>query len=241
MTLHKINRYFKLYKFILGTLAIDYVVGEKDCTTYLDEISSQKENYNQFLLVTIDFNSLKEPKIAYYTNTSYLPPVSLPPGIYCFGSSIEHEKPWPKESKLKDMFTEVVKKYLSVSTKQTLVDELFTLLQDDTRYEVDEDMKKQGKSKSLKFLEKLSAIFVNIPESNFGSRSHTIILIDGSGNVDYIECSRSESLQPKDHKEWHTKYHVFKLVNKVSSKSSSFGSGCPLVFEELWESLLVRL
>lgn len=31
-------------------------------------------------------------------------------------------------------------------------------------------MIKQGKSKTIEFLDKLSAIFVNIPEANYGSR-----------------------------------------------------------------------
>ncbi|GIY88920.1 transport and Golgi organization 2, partial [Caerostris extrusa] len=131
--------------------------------------------------------------------------------IYAFENSVEPEKPWPKESKLKDMFTKVVKKYPSVSTKRFLVDELLTLLQNDTRYPVDDNMKRQGKSKSSAFLEKLSAIIVNIPESNFRSRCHTIILIDGSGNVDYVEYSRAVNLQEQGHNEWHTIHHKFKL------------------------------
>ncbi|GIY00793.1 transport and Golgi organization protein 2 homolog [Caerostris extrusa] len=194
-----------------GFLAVDYVVDEKNCTTYLEEISSQGVNYNEFLLVTIEFTSLNVPKIACYTNSSSLPPVSLQPGIHAFGNSIEREKPWPKVSKMKEMFTEVVKKYPSVSTKQTLVDELFSLLQDSTRHTVDDNMKRQGKNKSSAFLEKLGAIFVNIPESNYGSRCHTIILIDGSGNVDYMERSRSENLQSEGCDEWHTNHHIFKL------------------------------
>ncbi|GIY41881.1 transport and Golgi organization protein 2 [Caerostris extrusa] len=194
-----------------GFLPVAYVVDEEVCITYLEEIRSHRVNYNEYLLVTIEFTSLMEPKIAYYTNSSSSPPVSLPPGIYAFGNSVEREKPWPKESKLKDMFTEVVKKYPSVSTKQTLVDELMTLLQNDTRYTVDDNMKRQGKSKSSAFLEKLSAIFVNIPESNYGSRCHTIILIDGSGNVDYMEWSRPENLQQEDHNEWHANHHKFQL------------------------------
>ncbi|GIY30407.1 transport and Golgi organization 2 [Caerostris extrusa] len=196
---------------VKGFLPVGYVVEDKDCITYLDEINSERENYNEFILVTIEFTSLMKPKIAYYANTSSSPPVSLSPGIYAFGNSVEREKPWPKESKLKDMFTEVVKKYPSVSTKQTLVDELLKLLQNGTRYTVDDNMKRQGKSKSSTFLEKLSAIFVNIPESNYGSRCHTIVLIDGSGNVDYTECTRSENLQQEDHNEWHKNHHIFKL------------------------------
>ncbi|GBM59453.1 Transport and Golgi organization 2, partial [Araneus ventricosus] len=194
-----------------GFLAVDYVVGEKDCSTYLKDISIEGKNYNEFLLVTIEFSSLKVPKIACYTNSSSSLPVFLEPGIHSFGNSIEREQPWPKVTKMKEMFSKVFEKYHSISNKDDLVKELFSMLQDRTRYCVDDNMKKQGKSKPPEFLEKLGAILVNIPEANYGSRCHTVILIDGSGNVDYHEKSRPEQIQTDGDEQWHSNHHNFKL------------------------------
>ncbi|CAL1271548.1 unnamed protein product [Larinioides sclopetarius] len=197
-----------------GFLAVDYVVGEKDCSTYLKDISIEGKNYNEFLLVAIEFSSLKVPKIACYTNSSPSPPVFLEPGIHSFGNSIEREQPWAKVTKMKEMFTKVIEKYqyrsISIIDKEDIVKELFSMLQDSTRYCVDDNMKKQGKSKSPEFLEKLSAILVNIPEANYGSRCHTIILIAGSGNVDYYENSKPEEIQT-DGEQWHLSHYSFKL------------------------------
>ncbi|XP_055939378.1 transport and Golgi organization 2 homolog [Argiope bruennichi] len=194
-----------------GFLAFDYVVGDQDCFTYLNDVSREGKDYNEFLLVAIEFSSLKVPKIACYTNSSSLPPVLLEPGIHSFGNSIEREQPWPKVPKLKEKFSEVIEKYPSIFQKDDLLNELFALLQDRTRYSVDDNMKKQGKSKTLDFLEKLSAIHVNIPEANYGSRCHTVILIDGSGKVDYYERSRPQHIQSVGDEQWVLTHHSFKL------------------------------
>ncbi|KFM62401.1 hypothetical protein X975_26046, partial [Stegodyphus mimosarum] len=194
-----------------GFLAVDYVVGQKECFSYLHDISLEKENYNGFLLVLMDLSCFKTPQIAYFTNASSRPPVTVGPGIHAFGNSITPETPWPKVTKAKEKFTEVVKKNPSVATKDVLVDELFALLCDRSCYSLDENMKKQGKSKTSMFLDKLSAIFVNIPESNYGSRCHTVILIDGSKNVDYFERSRNEKLPPEVDEEWILSHYNFKL------------------------------
>ncbi|GFU29450.1 hypothetical protein NPIL_447961, partial [Nephila pilipes] len=196
-----------------GFLAVDYVIGEKDYFKYLEELSTEGESYNEFLLVTMDYSSLKVPKIACYTNNAAVPPIKLEPGIHAFGNSIQLDNPWPKVCKTKGMFSDVIKKYPSISTKDTLVEELFGMLHNCSRYSLDENMKQQGKSKPLDYLEKLSAIFVDIPEANYGSRCHTVILIDGSGNVDYFERSRPEHVQPTEDYQWHSNHYAFKLNN----------------------------
>ncbi|GFS47001.1 transport and Golgi organization protein 2 homolog [Trichonephila inaurata madagascariensis] len=194
-----------------GFLAVDYVIGEKDCFKYLEDLSIEGESYNEFLLVTMDYSSLKVPKIACYTNSSTLPPIKLEPGTHSFGNSIQLDNPWPKVCKMKEMFSNVIKKYPSIANKTLLVEELFGMLHNRARYSLDENMKQQGKSKSLDFLNKLSAIFVDIPEANYGSRCHTVILIDGSGKVDYFEHSRPEQTQTAEDDQWYSNHHTFNL------------------------------
>jgi len=80
------------------------------------------------------------------------------------------------------------------------------MLTDSTCYALDENMKNQGKDKSLDFLLKLSCINVNIPEFNYGSRCHTIVLIDKNGKVDFYEKSRGQL------PEWKLEHITFNLV-----------------------------
>lgn len=55
------NLHFKLCyniynsELIVGFLVVDYVTGNEDCFKYLHKISSEKDNYNGFTLVTMDF------------------------------------------------------------------------------------------------------------------------------------------------------------------------------------------
>ncbi|XP_054723988.1 transport and Golgi organization 2 homolog [Uloborus diversus] len=195
-----------------GFLAVDYVAGQSDCFSYLHAINQEKQNYNGFLLVTMDIRSLHDPKIAYVTNASSTPPVRLNPGFHAFGNSVTPETPWPKVMKAKEKFTEIVQRHLSLKTKDALVEDIFTLLRDSTSYLLDENMKKQGKSKPSEFLDKLSAIFVNIPSSNYGSRCHTVIIVDGSGKVDYFEHSRAEVPSSDGDATWTTKKYSYELV-----------------------------
>lgn len=193
-----------------GFLAVDYVVGTQDNATYLQNIASEKKNYNGFLLVTLDIRWLQNPKLSYFTNMTDFPPTELQPGIHAFGNS-SPIKPWPKVIKAKECFSEIVSHHSSVSTKEVLVEELFSLLQDRTCYPLDEQMKQQGKSKSESFMNRLSAVFVHIPEASYGSRCHTVILIDGSGKVDYFERSRNEKAPPDSEEKWSSKHYSFKL------------------------------
>ncbi|KAG8189611.1 hypothetical protein JTE90_018967 [Oedothorax gibbosus] len=199
-----------------GFLAADYVVQEANYIEYLKNLSTEGKNYNEFLLVTMDYSSLKAPKIACYTNSSPSVPLVLGPGFHAFGNSITPNNPWPKVSKAKEDFCKVVQRFPTISTKTELVKELLQLLRNPTRYPPDENMKIQGRTKSIEFLDKLCAIFVNIPESNYGSRCHTVILVDGARNVDYYESSRPENLTPESVQEWETNHHTFKLLENLS-------------------------
>jgi len=195
-----------------GFLVVDYVDDEKDYFSYLKDLSSVGDDYNEFCLVTMDYSSLKEPKMACYNN--HMPgstPVLLKPGTHVFGNSIDPlEVSWPKAEEAKVKFSSIIKEKGSLP-KNVLTEELFSLLQDRTQYPVDNCMKKQGKGKSNEFMQKLSAIFVAIPEANYGSRCHTVITIDGAGNVDYVERSRlsSELNDP-----WHVEHHTFQITTE---------------------------
>lgn len=196
-----------------GFLVVDYVTGSEDCLKYLDTIQTEKDSYNGFTLVTMDFSSFKSPKVAYFSNFSSLSPTVVQPGVHAFGNSTSVECPWPKVKNAKEMFSKIVENHSSTASKDVLVESLFKFLRDSTCYTLDENMKKQGRNKSSNFMDKLSSIFVHIPESNYGSRSHTIVLIDGLGKVDYFESSRSEH----NGSDWKLQQFSYQLISKDHS------------------------
>nr|XP_042907745.1 transport and Golgi organization 2 homolog isoform X2 [Parasteatoda tepidariorum] len=196
-----------------GFLVVDYVADDKDSISYLKDICSQGEDYNEFFLVTMDYSSRNMPKICCYSNHySSSQPILIEPGVHAFGNSINPlEIYWPKVLEAKKKFSQIINGKTSVATKDTLVEDLFSLLRDNTRYPVDDMMRKQGKGKTRDFLEKLNSIFVSIPGANYGSRCHTVITIDAEGNVDYFERNRPEILSEVDD-QWVSNNQSFKLL-----------------------------
>jgi len=191
-----------------GFLVVDYVAANEDSLKYLHNIYQEKDDYNGFTLVTMDLSSFRTPKVAYFSNMSSSPPTVLQPGVHAFGNSTSVDCPWPKVIEAKEKFSEVVKRHSTLQSKQSLVDALFNLLKDPTCYSLDENMKRQGRDKSVGFMDKLSSIFVDMPDYNYGSRCHTILLISGSGQVDYYERSRSE----KPPVEWSIQHFTYDLL-----------------------------
>lgn len=188
-----------------GFLAVDYVTGSEDCFEYLKNLSAEGESYNGFTLVTMNLSSFKSPNVAYFSNMSSQSLESVAPGIHAFGNSTSIKCPWPKVTKSKEQFTQIIEEHPSIATKDQLVESLFSLMKDSTCHKPDKNMKKQGGSRSSDFMDKLSSIFVSIPECNYGSRCHTIVLVDGSGNVEYIEKSRTSDI------EWNLQHICFKF------------------------------
>ncbi|XP_067135139.1 transport and Golgi organization protein 2 homolog [Centruroides vittatus] len=196
-----------------GFLVVDYVKNNQDGLSYLQEICDHCDEYNGFLLVTLDLRKwTNDVLLSYFTNGSNEKPTSLSSGIHAFGNS-HPNKPWQKVAEGRQQFEKIVNEHPTVESREKLLEELFELLMDDRCYPVDKQMKKQGFGKSENFLQKLSAIFVYLPEYCYGSRCHTAIVVDGTGRVDYVERSLKDFTNAKEPDQWSEVRETFYLTS----------------------------
>jgi len=135
----------------------------------------------------------------------------LDEGTHAFGNNQIEGKLWPKVKFGKQTFEQIVDKYNEIDSKSQLIDAIFQLLADRTQYPLDDQMKTQGKGKGIETIERLNAIHVAIPEALYGSRTWTVILVDHSFNVDYIEKTMKEPINPKEDIKWTTTQKSFKI------------------------------
>ncbi|KAI1293688.1 Transport and Golgi organization protein 2 [Halotydeus destructor] len=197
-----------------GFIVNDYVTGSESPRTYLEGLSQQEAcSHNGYVMVTMDLSGSR-PSCFYYSNQFNEEPRTLRQGVHGFGNSLDPHNPWPKVSHGKKRFESIVTGHSSTETKEQLIVDLFRMLGDRTKFPPDAQMRKQGNDWKPGTLEKLSSLFVEIPEIKYGSRTWTVILIDGNGNVDYIENTMKEPIkcnQQSVEQDWLLTSHNFKL------------------------------
>jgi len=193
-----------------GSLVSDFVCKAISSEAYLNGVAAERHLYNNFNLVTIETRpGFHEFIIGHYNNLSDQPPCFLQSGIHGLGNCLP-ENPWKKIPYGLEKFTKIVEEHPTVETKVKLEKSLIELLNDDTRHFPDPQLEKQGQGKGNVMLEPLSALCVKIPERKYGTRTNTIILVDGLGMAEYIERTMEEpvdALNPN----WIINRHKFAL------------------------------
>ncbi|CAG2160726.1 unnamed protein product [Oppiella nova] len=146
-----------------GFLVVDYLEGNDSPQTYLDQISKESSDYNPFRMVAIHV----KPKAieTFVFSNSIQKATQLNSGVYIFGNNKIDEKFWPKHRIGRQKFEEIVNKYNKTS-KSELIEAIFGLLSDTTKYPLDDQMRSQGRGKAIESLEKMNAIHVVIPEAS---------------------------------------------------------------------------
>ncbi|XP_050070663.1 transport and Golgi organization protein 2 [Anopheles maculipalpis] len=100
-----------------------------------------------------------------------------------FGNSTL-DKPLQKVCRGREQFAEIVtRRNVPFADKDAFVDELMGLLRNDVRHFPDAELTRRAGQHA----EFLSSINVRMPGGGYGSRTHTVILIDQSNHMEFIE------------------------------------------------------
>jgi uncharacterized protein with NRDE domain len=154
-----------------GNLVSDFLLCRKKPVPYLDQISANAQRYNGFnLLVGQSAN------IYYYSNRAR-GIRALGPGIHGLSNHLL-DTPWPKVEKGKQALRAVL------ARESIDPEDLFYFLLDRTAAP-DEHLPDTGVGLELERM--LSPIFIGSP--GYGTRSSTVILLDRTGRVTFIEKS----------------------------------------------------
>jgi len=194
-----------------GFLVPGFLQSDEPTMNYLEELHAHCHEYNTFNFVTLDLNSQSDMKfeIGHYTNTCHSEPTMHQPGFHGFGNS-PPDIPWRKIKEGKSLFVEIIEKHKNIRTKEPLIKECFDFLNNDTPYYPDHQLIKQGEGRSEDVLTKLSALGVKIPSIKYGTRTNTVILVDGLNQVTFIERTMQEPIDANS-PEWVTRTYSFVL------------------------------
>lgn len=153
-----------------GRLVSEFLRGNQTPDDYLASVVTNGHSYSGFSLVVGDGNEFR-----YYSNQES-EPRQLVGGLYGVSNHLL-DTPWPKLVTGKRKLSQHL-----LSTEDPVPDGLFAILAD-SRLADDDDLPDTGIGIDNERL--LSPLFVNA--GNYGTRSSTVVLMDKTGNVTFIE------------------------------------------------------
>ncbi len=168
-----------------GNLVRDFLRGPEDPSEFLNDLKGEARRYNGFSLIAGDFDRLH-----YFSNRSS-GPGELPPGDYGLSNNLL-DKPWPKVELGKKLLRSIVDRGPFSS------EDLFNILGNRERPQ-DERLPDTGVG--LEWERILSAIFIASPV--YGTRCSTIVLIENSGKIAFIERAFNTRAEPCITSEFH--------------------------------------
>ncbi|XP_037041020.1 transport and Golgi organization protein 2 [Bradysia coprophila] len=171
-----------------GPLVSDYVSGNIANDDYCQNLVNLSEQYNSFNLITIEINGT-EARTIHCSNV----PVGLQEWpcdtVHGFGNS-PPETPMAKVVGGKSKFQEIIAQH---DDKDVLVENLMAMLSSRDKYWPDDELRRRAP----RWGESLSSICVKMPEAGYGTRTHTVVLVDDKNRMDFYEKTMVTS-EPAD-------------------------------------------
>lgn len=153
-----------------GHLVSEFLVGTESTHSYMAHVCEHAQQYNGFSLLVGDGDEL-----LYYSNREGKSR-QLVSSLYGLSNHLL-DTPWPKLVRGKRELNRLL-----LAANEPNADELFTILADSTMAD-DDELPNTGIGINNERL--LSPLFVNA--GNYGTRSSTVVLIDKTGNVTFVE------------------------------------------------------
>ncbi|KAL5277355.1 TANGO2 family protein [Megaselia abdita] len=163
-----------------GSIVTNYLTGEKTNSEYCQELLDSHDKYSAFNFLSAELNKSNSSTLFF---SNILPTVisyeeKRPHG---FGNSLP-SKPLQKviEGELK--FSQIINDVKNL-TKDEIKSKCLELLKIKEKHWPDEELKRRAP----KWGEYLSSVFVNVPNAGYGTRTHTVIIVDANNKVDIYE------------------------------------------------------
>lgn len=152
-----------------GRLVSDYLTGNVRPVQYMEDVAQRGNDYNGFNLI------VGNPDELYYYSNYQESVVPIHPGVHGLSNHLLNT-PWPKVKNGRERFTAMIQE------KQINPDDLLDMLYDDAMA-IDDELPDTGVG--LERERVLSSMFIKSP--GYGSRCSTVVLVDRSNNISFIE------------------------------------------------------
>uniref|UniRef100_A0A914WG61 Transport and Golgi organization protein 2 n=1 Tax=Plectus sambesii TaxID=2011161 RepID=A0A914WG61_9BILA len=205
-----------------GKIVNEYLESGESAINFAEKMSMHAHTFNGFHLVLLDRSSLngnrKIDLVSYMNRHSENVPEIHEPGCYGFGNS-PRDKPFHKVNYGLERFETTLAKHLENNdrvSKPALINDLLDILKCPKRHFPDAQMQSQSEQPS-ELLRHLSSCFVQYPDDHrYGTRSHSILLIDGDDQATFVEASMVSVPENPEDALWDTKYYEFVLEPRPS-------------------------
>ncbi|CAL8115808.1 unnamed protein product [Orchesella dallaii] len=198
-----------------GFLVNDFLLNPSvDAMQYLSKIYNSASEYNPFSLLTVDVLNRDIPQVCFYSCSGENKPHELPSGtVHGIGNSFI-DVPFQKVKTGREAFARVVNDNNRVDAKTTLINNILEIMKNQQQFHPDPQMYRQAADQPETFLRGISSRFIKLP--GYGTRTHTVILIDFYNNVSYEEITLKEPICEND-AEWTTSSFDFKINENNNS------------------------
>lgn len=171
-----------------GMIVSDFVSGDLSTEEYNKRILAEAAKYNAFNFVSIEIKkSSPSSSIMLSSNAPNDLKTFAEKQCYGFGNS-PGESPFQKVIAGRNRFEQILEEYHKTSqeneqSQNDLVKKCFDLLKDEQKHWPDAELA----GRAPNWGNYLSAINVKIPEAGYGSRTHSIIIIDAEDKMHFYE------------------------------------------------------
>uniref|UniRef100_A0A6P7FVZ4 Transport and Golgi organization protein 2-like n=1 Tax=Diabrotica virgifera virgifera TaxID=50390 RepID=A0A6P7FVZ4_DIAVI len=183
------GRGFIIHNYLLSIDGFQDYVRELDQTTY--------NGYN-FVTVEIGEGGIT---VNHHSNVPNVTSKYDGEHVLVFGNAPIYS-PSVRVAKGKQKFEDLIKK--DIHTKENFLQELLKLLKDETTYLTESSPVNQPTSPYLN----LSSVFIKSKDLCFGTRTHTIILVDEDWNLTFVEHTLEEPIDVNDQKWLETTFQI---------------------------------
>ncbi|XP_063989540.1 transport and Golgi organization 2 homolog [Diachasmimorpha longicaudata] len=171
-----------------GFLVTNYVVSRESTESYLSNLYEENRKFNTYNPYTLVLLDLRTADVSFLSSsrTCKGPELSVTDTILGFGNT-SVETPYKKVIHGKEQFRKIIDDSKDVQEK-VLIEKLIQFLKSNEQHLPDDVMEEIHQEES----EALCSIFVRSEGRNYGTRTHTVILVDASDRVTFVEETMNE-------------------------------------------------
>ena len=188
-----------------GFFVPNYLNANFNFRKYIEPIKENADRYNPFILIGYEKNTSDLWDATLFDNVSR--EVTKFDSEFLSISNHLYEKPYTKTVVGEKMFKDIIGKINDTNKKQELMDGLLSLAKYDANLKLNESMSEKDVTEMMR-----SQVFINVP--GYGTRTHTLILVDDKNRVTYRErtmkCPIDDKNPPKDC-DWLDNVYEFQL------------------------------
>nr|XP_022907777.1 transport and Golgi organization protein 2 [Onthophagus taurus] len=171
-----------------GFIVADYLEGVQKVDDYMRELLASEEPYNAFNFVSVELQD-GESVLSHCSNVPKTFSKFTGKNIMGFGNTVPPNSP-TKVIKGKEKFEEIVNTFNLTNKKGELLKELLEFLKWDYPHLPCPELEKRQPI----FYKYLACVYVKAIEVNYGTRTHSIILVDNEWNTEFFEATMQDPI-----------------------------------------------